>query len=282
MFKIKKKTPSAKLPVLYNIIEDYTEHDAPGNVTVCAMTQPEDAAGHAKVLAESYEVPLEEMTELLSHGGVYQYPQEGSLITRGLFVCRVDPDEQQPKHSWVLDLMQFSEAEQLARSQSIPLAEAAARVFYRSLPSDLQRRLEEKNLGLDYGKLDRSVAKWGDIKFIDFRKDWSPYFKRLCIMPDGEMIETGGLKEFAELHDVAETRARTLLEQGGILEVDGEVLACQIINNQPAVARFNAAQYTKAKALVEEKGLHIMDALSEVGLSDPRMMRALRRRELQN
>lgn len=281
MFKIKKKSSPPKLPVLYNIIEDYTEHDAPGNVTVCAMTQPEDVSGHAKVLAESYEVPLEKMTELLSQGGIYQYPQEGNLITRGLFVCRIDPDGHQPKQTWVLDLMQFSEAEQLARSQSIPLAEAAVRVFYRALPSELQKRLDEKNLGLDYGKLDRSVAKWGDVKYIDFRKDWSQHFKRLCIMSDGELIETGGLNEFATLHGVTEGRARTLLEQGGILEVDGEVLACQIVNNQPAVARFNAVQYAKAKALVDEKGLHIMDALSEVGLSDPRMMRALRRREMQ-
>ena len=281
MFKIKRKTSSPKLPVLYNIIEDYTEHDAPGNVTVCAMTQPEDEAGHAKVLSESYKVPLETMAALLSRGGIYQYPQEGNLVTRGLFVCRIDPEGQQPKQSWVLDLMQYAEAEQLVRSHSLSLEEAAARVFYRTLPAELQRRLQEKNLGLDYQKLDRSVAKHGDVKYIDFRKDWSTHFKRLCIMPDGEMIETGGLQEFAELHGITVGKARTLMEQGGIVEVDEEVLACQIVNNQPSVARFNAAQYAKAKRLVEEKGVHIMDALSEVGLSDPRMMRALRRRELQ-
>lgn len=281
MFKIKKKAVQSKPPALYNIIEDYTEFDAPGNVTVCAMTEEEDLATHAKVLAESYEVPLEEMTKVLREGGLYHYPQEGSLITKGLFVCRIDPEGVRPKQTWLLDLMQMCEAEQLVRSAAIPLAEAAARVFYRTLPPDLQARLEQKNLGLDYRKLDRSVARGGDIKYIDFRKDWSPHFKRLCIMPNGELVETGGLAEFAQLHGITVAQARTLIEQGGVLEVEGEVLACQIVNNQPAVARFNRAQYAKAKELAETGNLHIMDALSEVGLSDPQMMKALRRRELQ-
>ncbi|HSE60581.1 MAG TPA: hypothetical protein VLA99_17900 [Nitrospiraceae bacterium] len=281
MFKIKKKAVQSKPPALYNIIEDYTEFDAPGNVTVCAMTEEEDLATHAKVLAESYEVPLEEMTKVLREGGLYHYPQEGSLITKGLFVCRIDPEGVKPKQTWLLDLMQMCEAEQLARSAAIPLAEAAARVFYRTLPPDLQARLEQRNLGLDSRKLDRSVARGGDIKYIDFRKDWSPHFKRLCIMPNGELVETGGLAEFAQLHGITVAQARTLIEQGGVLEVEGEVLACQIVNNQPAVARFNRAQYAKAKELAEAGNLHIMDALSEVGLSDPQMMKALRRRELQ-
>lgn len=281
MFKIKKKAVQPKPPTLYNIIEDYTEFDAPGNVTVCAMTEEEDLAAHAKVLAESYEVPLEEMTKVLREGGLYHYPQEGSLITKGLFVCRIDSEGAKPKQTWLLDLMQMCEAEQLARSAAIPLAEAAARVFYRTLPPDLQARLEQKNLGLDYRKLDRSVARGGDIKYIDFRKDWSPHFKRLCIMPNGELVETGGLAEFAQLHGITVAQARTLIEQGGVLEVEGEVLACQIVNNQPAVARFNRAQYAKAKELAKTGNLHIMDALSEVGLSDPQMMKALRRREHQ-
>lgn len=88
MFKIKKKAVQTKAPALYNIIEDYTEFDAPGNVTVCAMTEEEDLTGHAKVLAESYEVPLDEMTKVLREGGLYHYPQDGSLITRG--VCLPD------------------------------------------------------------------------------------------------------------------------------------------------------------------------------------------------
>jgi hypothetical protein len=177
--------------------------------------------------------------------------------------------------------MQMCEAEQLARSAAIPLAAAAARVFYRTLPPDLQARLEQKNLGLDYHKLDRSVVRGGDIKYIDFRKDWSPHFKRLCIMPDGQLIETGGLDEFARLHGITVSQARALIEQGGVLEVEDEVLTCQIVNNQPAVARFNRTQYAKAKELAKTRGLHIMDALSEVGLSDPHMMKALRRREMQ-
>ena len=49
---------------------------------------------------------------------------------------------------------------------------------------------------------------------------------------------------------------------------------------QPAVARFNRNQYAKAKELSAEKGLHIMDALSEVGLNDSAMMRALKRTEM--
>lgn len=281
MFKIKKKVAQPKLPVLYNIIEDYTEFDAPGNVTVCAMTETEDLAGHAKVLAESYDIPLDEMTRLLTEGGVYHYPQTGLLITRGLFVCRLDAEGAQPKQTWVLDVSQYCEAEQMVRAQQLSLPAAAARVFYRTLPAELQERLKQPNLGLDYAKMDRAVARGGDLKYIDFRKDWSPHFKRLCIMPDGQLVETGGLREFAELHGVSESQAKTLLEQGGVLEVDGEVLACQVVNNQPSVARFNRAQYAKAKALAEDKALHIMDALSQVGLSDPQMMRALRRREMQ-
>jgi hypothetical protein len=75
-------------------------------------------------------------------------------------------------------------------------------------------------------------------------------------------------------------QAKTLVEQGGTLEVNGEFLACQIVNGQPAVARFTAKNYLKAKELVAEKGLHMMDALSEVAYNDPVMMRSLVRKEL--
>ena len=119
----------------------------------------------------------------------------------------------------------------------------------------------------------------GNIKYIDFRKDWSPHFKRLCIMPDGRLVETSGLDEFASLHGITAAQARTLIEQGGTLEVDGEVMACQIVNGQPSVARFNRRQYARAKEIAATRGLHIMDALSEVGLSDPALMQALKRRE---
>ena len=60
----------------------------------------------------------------------------------------------------------------------------------------------------------------------------------------------------------------------------GEVLACQIVNGQPAVARFSAKNYSKAKELVGAKGLHIMDALSEVAYNDSMMMRTLQRKDL--
>ena len=63
-------------------------------------------------------------------------------------------------------------------------------------------------------------------------------------------------------------------------EVNDEVLACQVVNGQPSVARFNRTQYAKAKEIVEREGKHIMDALSEVGLRDPALMRALKRAEL--
>ena len=280
MFKIKKKAEKPKPVVLYNIVEDYSEFDEPGNVTVCAMTLPEDPAAHAKILAESYDVPVDRMTTLLSEGGVYVYPQTGGLVTRGLFACIVDRSGESPKHTFTLDLMQFAEAEQVSRSRGIPFADAAVQVFRRTLPEELKTKLGQKNLGLDYRTLDRTVAKGGDIKYIDFRKDWSPHFKRLCIMPDGRLVETGGLQEFAELHGITTGQAKTLVEQGGTLEVNGEVLACQIVNGRPAVARFSAANYAKAKELVAAKGLHLMDALSEVGFNDSAMMRGLARKEL--
>jgi hypothetical protein len=275
MYKIKKKAAKPKPPILYNIVEDYSEFDAPGNVTVCAMTLQEDLSAHAKVLSESYEVPLETMAKLLVEGGVYVYPQVGGILTRGLFACRIDPTGEAPKQTWTLDLMQFAEAEQLAHARSIPLGEVAAMVFHRTLPEELQAKLVEKNLGIDYRTLDRAVVKGGDIKYIDFRKDWSPHFKRLCIMPDGRLVETGGLEEFAQLHGITSVQAKTLVEQGGMLEVNGEILACQIVNGQPAVARFSAKNSVKAKELAATKGLHMMDALSEVGYNDSSMMRGL-------
>ncbi|MDF0676291.1 MAG: hypothetical protein P0120_18425 [Nitrospira sp.] len=280
MFKIKKKADKPKRVVLYNIVEDYSEFDAPGNVTLCAMTEPEDLAAHAKILSESYDVSLEMMTTLLATGGTYVYPHIGGILTRGLFACRIDPVGQGPKQSWTLDLMQFAEAEQVARSRALPMIDAAWEVLHKTLPDELKAKLQQKNLGLDYRTLDRAVSKGGDIKYIDFRKDWSPHFKRLCIMPDGRLVETGGLQEFAELHGITLDQAKALIEQGGTLEVNGEVLACQIVNGQPAVARFSAKNYAKAKDLVSSKGLHLMDALSEVGYNDPAMMRGLARKEL--
>ena len=280
MFKIKKKAEKPKRTVLYNIVEDYSEFDAPGNVTVCAMTEAEDVPAHAKILSESYDVPHETMTTLLTTGGTYVYPQIGGILTRGLFACRIDSAGQGPKQTWMLDLMQFAEAEQVTRSRACPMVDAAWEVFWRTLPGELQAKLQQENLGLDYRTLDRTVAKGGDIKYIDFRKDWSPHFKRLCIMPDGRLVETGGFQEFAELHGITVAQAKMLIEQGGTLEVNGEVLVCQIVNGQPAVARFSEKNYTKARELVSSKGIHLMDALSEVGYADPAMMRGLARKTL--
>ena len=280
MFKIKKRAEKPKPTVLYNIIEDYSEFDAPGNVTACAMTLPEDLAAHAKVLSESYDVPLDTMTKLLTEGGTYVYPQEGGILTRGLFACVLEGGDAIPKQTFVLDVVQFAEAEQTARARSLSLLDAARNVFYRTLPDELKSKLAQKNMGLDYRTLDRAVAKGGDVKYVDFRKDWSPHFKRLCIMPDGRLVETGGIEEFASLHGITSAEAKTLVEQGGTLEVGEEVLACQIINGQPAVARFSAKNYLKAKELAASKHVHLMDALSEVAYADPAMMRGLVRKEL--
>ncbi|MFO0780188.1 MAG: hypothetical protein U0223_21580, partial [Nitrospira sp.] len=161
MFKIKKKVEKPKRMVLYNIVEDYSEFDAPGNVTVCAMTEQEDLQAHTKILSESYDVPLDAMTALLTTGGTYVYPQNGGILTRGLFACRIDSGEQGPKQTWTLDLMQFAEAEHVARSRALSLVEAAWEVFRIALPSELQAKLQQKNLGLDYRTLDRAVAKGG-------------------------------------------------------------------------------------------------------------------------
>jgi len=99
-------------------------------------------------------------------------------------------------------------------------------------------------------------------------------------MPDGRLIETGGLEEFAQLHGITSAQAKTLVEQGGTLEVNGELLACQIVNGQPAVARFSARNYKQGKELAATKGVHLMDALSEVAYTDPVMMRSLARKAL--
>ncbi len=279
MYKVKKRpVKKEKPPVLYNILENYTDHDPPGNVMVCAMTGAENLLMHTQVLSESYDIPGKTVEQLLTDGGVYLYPQEGLLVTKGAFVCRVDPAGKDPKQTWVMDVEQYEAAERLRQSYGLTLEEAMGRVFYRGLPQELQDRLKHHNLGLDYSTLESAVAAGGDISYIDFRKDWSPYFKRKCVMPDGRLIETSGVHDFAELHGTTVEEARTLLDHGGTLELkDRGVLACQIINGQPSVARFNVRQYKKAKALAKEKELHLLDALSEVAYQDPILMRALSR-----
>jgi hypothetical protein len=46
------------------------------------MTHQEDLPAHAKVLSESYEVPLDTMTTLLTEGGFYVYHALGEFVTR--------------------------------------------------------------------------------------------------------------------------------------------------------------------------------------------------------
>lgn len=50
-------------------------------------------------------------------------------------------------------------------------------------------------------------------------------------MPDGRLVKTGGLREFAELDGITMEQAKTLIE-GSVLEVNGEALACQIVNGR--------------------------------------------------
>ncbi len=279
MYKVKKRpAKKEKAPVLYNILENYTDHDPPGNVMVCAMTGEDNLAMRPQVLSESYGIPRETVERLLAEGGVYLYPQDGLLVTKGAFVSKVDPTGKEPTQTWGMDVEQYAAAERLHQSYGLTLEEAMERVFYRGLPQELQDRLKQPNLGLDYATIESDVAAGGDIRYIDFRKDWSPYFKRKCVMPDGRLIETSGLEDFSELHGTTVEEARTLLDNGGTLELtDRGVLACQIINGQPSVARFNVRQYKKAKALAKEKELHLLDALSEVAYQDPILMRALSR-----
>ena len=53
MYKVKKRPlKKDKPPALYNILENYTDHDPPGNVMVCGMTEPENDVIHATVLSE--------------------------------------------------------------------------------------------------------------------------------------------------------------------------------------------------------------------------------------
>jgi len=279
MYKVRKRpVKKEKPPVLYNILENYTDYDPPGNVMVCAMTGTDNLAMRTQILSESYDIPQETVERLLAEGGVYLYPQEGLLVTKGAFVSKVDSTGKEPAQTWVMDVEQYAAAERLRQSYGLSLEEAMERIFYRGLPQELQDRLKKPNLGLDYATLESAVAAGGDIRYIDFRKDWSPHFKRKCVMPDGRLIETSGLEDFAELHGTTVEDARTLLDHGGTLELkDRGVLACQIINGQPSVARFNARQYSKAKNVAKEKDMHLLDALSEVAYQDPILMRALSR-----
>ena len=155
MFKIKKKFEKQKPTVLYNVIEDYSDFDAPGNVTACATTFPEDLAVHAKVLSESYEVPLETMKKLLTEGGVYVYPQVGGVLMRGLFACRIDPTGEGSQANVDLEIPHalFSEAAQLAGQQArgIPLDEVAAMVFSQDIAGGVEVKTRtEKSWELDY------------------------------------------------------------------------------------------------------------------------------------
>ncbi len=80
---------------------------------------------------------------------------------RGLFACVIDRIGQSPKQTFVLDLVQLAEAQQLSRARGVMLEEGAILVFQRTLPNDLRERLREKNLGLDYRTLPAAVAKGG-------------------------------------------------------------------------------------------------------------------------
>ena len=171
MYKVKKRpVKKEKPPVLYNILENYTDHDPPGNVMVCAMTGTDNFAMRAQVLSESYAIPKDTIERLLTEGGVYLYPQEGLLVTKGAFVSKVDAAGKEPTQTWIMDVEQYAAAERLRQSYGLTLEEGMERVFYRGLPQELQDRLKKPNLGLDYATLESTVAAGGDIQYIDFRK----------------------------------------------------------------------------------------------------------------
>ena len=222
-----------------------------------------------KFLVKAMRFRFEDVQRLLTEGGIYSNPQTAGVVTRGVFVCKVDPMGHEPKQTWTLDLEQPLKPNNSLGFHGFLWPRPRNACFTEGCRKNCKARLTQKNLGLDYSKLDRSVAKGGDITYIDFRKDWSPYFKRKCSMPDGSMVETGGVQEFAELHGITVAQAQALMDQGGTLELEDGVLACQVINNQPTVARFNGKQYAKAKELMDAKGLHVMDALSEMALERP-------------
>jgi len=127
MYKVKKRpVKKEKPPVLYNILENYTDHDPPGNVMVCGMTGEENLPMHTQILSETYDIPSETVEQLLTDGGVYLYPQEGALVTKGAFVCRVDPTGKEPKQTWVMDVEQYAAAERLRQGYGLTLEEADA------------------------------------------------------------------------------------------------------------------------------------------------------------
>ena len=66
--------------------------------------------------------------------------------------------------TWVMDVEQYAAAERLRQSYGLTLEEAMGRVFYRGLPQELQDRLKQPNLGLDYATLESAVAAGGDIQ----------------------------------------------------------------------------------------------------------------------
>ena len=134
MFKIKKEDRGRSRRFWANVIEDYSEFDAPGNVTACAMTLPENIPAHAKILSESYDVPLDQMTQLLSEGGVYVYPQVGACSRAGslpaVSIQRV-PRRSRPG-CWIS--CSSEKAEQWARARASHWPDAAGEIFYRTLP----------------------------------------------------------------------------------------------------------------------------------------------------
>ena len=161
MYKVKKRqVKKEKPPVLYNILENYTDHDPPGNVMVCAMTGEENLLMHTQVLSESYDIPLEKVEQLLREGGVYLYPEEGMLVTKGAFVCRVDSTGKEPTQTWVMDVEQYAAAERLRQSYGLTLEEAMGRVFYRGLPQELQIFFLSQSLGFTVLPRIESRDRW--------------------------------------------------------------------------------------------------------------------------
>ena len=93
------------------------------------MTLPEDLAAHAKVLSESYDVPLDTMTTLLTEGGIIRLSAGRRDPDSGAVRLRCGGGDAIPKQTFVLDVVQFAEAEQTARARSLSLLDAARTCF---------------------------------------------------------------------------------------------------------------------------------------------------------
>lgn len=214
------------------------------------------------------------MTTLLRGG--YGYPQAGGLLTRGLFACVIDRSGASPKQTFVLDLVQFAEAEQLSRARGGDVGGSCDAGVPEHSPERFAREveIEEPGAGLigrwimPSSRERHHVHRLPQGLVAPFQAALHHAGRSAC----GNRRPTG-VRRVGRDHDGAGQdadrgeRPRSERRSAGLSN-----------RERSAVARFGAANYAKAKRLAKEKSLHLMDALSEVGFGDPTMMRRLARR----